>query len=48
MKTERDLNYFTERIGTEKYELEGALMFSDFIEKLNTLFYDDLIDVTVS
>lgn len=47
MKTERDLNYFTEKLGYEKYELEGALMFSDFIEKLNNYFFNDLIDVTI-
>ncbi|CAK93992.1 unnamed protein product (macronuclear) [Paramecium tetraurelia] len=47
IKTERDLNQFTEKIGYDKYELEGALIFSEFIEHLNGEFYEDLKSVTI-
>ncbi|CAD8105905.1 unnamed protein product [Paramecium sonneborni] len=47
IKTERDLNQFNEKIGYDKYELEGALLFSEFIENLNGEFYEDLKNVTI-
>ncbi|CAD8110591.1 unnamed protein product [Paramecium sonneborni] len=47
IKTDRDLNQFSEKIGYDKYELEGALIFSEFIENLNDEFYQDLKNVTI-